>query len=225
MPTLLALDASTEACSCAVLHNAEVVEHYEMVPRQHTRLILPMIDRLMATCGVRFADLDAIAFGKGPGSFTGLRIAAGVAQGLAFAADLPVLPVSTLAAVALQSAADDDTLVLSCLDARIDEIYWGWYHVKNGAPALLGEERLSRPEAVPAELPFRHGQVQIAGNGLLYRERLSPSLLADIAVCKPELLPRSSAIVRIAAKLWQDGSTIAPESVNPVYLRDKVTHS
>lgn len=225
MPTLLALDTSTEACSCALLHNAEVVERYEMVPRQHTRLMLPMIDSMMASSGLRFADLDAIAFGMGPGSFTGLRIAAGITQGLAFAADLPVLPVSTLAAVALQAAAEDDTLVLSCLDARIDEIYWGWYHVRSGMPTLLGEERLCQPEAIPAELPRRHTHLQIAGNGLLYRERLPASLLANIDVCKPDLLPRSSAIVRIAAQLWHDGRAIAPELVNPVYLRDKVTHA
>lgn len=224
MPTLLALDASTEACSCAVLRNGEVVERHELVPRQHTQLILPMIHGLMASAGLRFADLDAVAFGKGPGSFTGLRIAAGVAQGLAFAADLPVLPVSTLAAVALQAAGRDDALVLSCLDARIDEIYWGWYHVRSGAPLLLGNEALCQPEAVPPAVPLVHPATWIAGNGLCYRERLPVPLLASATVCKPDLLPRSSDVVRIAALLWQAGGAIAPESVHPVYLRDKVTH-
>lgn len=225
MPTLLALDASTEACSCAVLRNGEVNERYELIPRQHTQLILPMIDALMTSAGVGFDDLDAIAFGKGPGSFTGLRIAAGVAQGLAFAADLPVLPVSTLAAVAVEAGgACGSSLVFSCLDARIDEIYWGWYLVQDGQPRLLGDEQLCRPEAVPGTLPMPYPRVHAAGNGLAYRDRLPVGLSSMFTAAQPGLLPRSSHIIRIAAALWQQGGAIAPEAVSPVYLRDKVTH-
>ncbi len=225
MPTLLALDASTEACSCAVLHNGEVSERFELVPRQHTQMILPMIEALMASAGIGFGELDAIAFGKGPGSFTGLRIAAGVAQGLAFAADVPVLPVSTLAAVAAEAAgASGSSLVFSCLDARIDEIYWGWYLVQDGQPQLLGDEQLCGPEAVPVAMPITHSNVGAAGNGLCYRGRLPTTLTAAFMAAQPDLLPRSSHIVRIAASLWQQGGAIAPEAASPVYLRDKVTH-
>src|SRR5688500_1413319 len=104
MPTILALDTSTEACSCAVLHAGRIHERHELVPRQHAQLLLPMVQQLLHGLGLEFQELDAIAFGKGPGSFTGLRIAAGVTQGIAFAANLPVIPVSTLAALALQGA-------------------------------------------------------------------------------------------------------------------------
>ena len=225
MPTLLALDASTEACSCAVLHNGEVSERFELVPRQHTQMILPMIEALMASAGIGFGELDAIAFGKGPGSFTGLRIAAGVAQGLAFAADVPVLPVSTLAAVAAEAAgASGSSLVFSCLDARIDEIYWGWYLVQDGQPQLLGYEQLCRPEVVPVALPMHHFNVGAAGNGLTYRDRLPTILTTAFNVAQPDLLPRSSHIARIAASIWRQGGAIAPEAASPVYLRDKVTH-
>jgi len=226
MPTLLALDASTEACSCAVLHNGEVSEQFELVPRQHTQRLLPMIEQLMAVAGLGFGDLDAIAFGKGPGSFTGLRIAAGVAQGLAFAADRPVLPVSTLAAVAAQAGcAAGSALVFACLDARIDEIYWGWYAVKDGQPQLLGNEHLCTPEAVPVALPILHATALAAGNGLVYCERLPPALTDRFTMLQPDVLPRSSHIIRLAAALWRQGGAIAPEAVNPVYLRDKVTHN
>src|SRR5690606_12153575 len=131
----------TEACSCAVLHKDIIHERHELVPRQHTRLLLPMVQQLLQECGLEFAELDAIAFGKGPGSFTGLRIAAGVTQGIAFAANLPVIPVSTLAALALQGSDGKDTLVFSCLDARIEELYWGWYRVYQGRPELVGDEQ------------------------------------------------------------------------------------
>lgn len=225
MPTLLALDASTEACSCAVLLDGVIHERFQLVPRQHTQLLLPMIHDLLRELGVGFADLDAVAFGKGPGSFTGLRIAAGVTQGIAFAAGKPVIAVSTLAALALEAAGDrQDALVFSCLDARIDEIYWGWYRVQLGIPALMGEEQLCRPELVTFPEALLTGSVVAFGNGLAYRDRLPMALIDSFASSNAEALPRSRHIARIAAHLWQQGVTIPPEAVNPVYLRDKVTH-
>ncbi|MES2605798.1 MAG: tRNA (adenosine(37)-N6)-threonylcarbamoyltransferase complex dimerization subunit type 1 TsaB [Pseudomonadota bacterium] len=224
MPTLLALDASTEACSCAVLLDGVVHERFQLVPRQHTQLLLPMIHELMRELDLGFADLDAVAFGKGPGSFTGLRIAAGVTQGIAFAAELPVIPVSTLAALAVEAAGDnEDALVFSCLDARIDEIYWGWYQVQRGTAILVGEEQLCRPELVAAALPLAASHVLAAGNGLAYRNRLPANLVSTFATSEPDRLPRSGHIARIAAQLWLQGATITPDAVNPVYLRDKVT--
>ena len=224
MPILLALDASTEACSCAVLLDGTVHERFEVVPRQHTELMLPMIQDLLRQSGLVFSDLDAVAFGIGPGSFTGLRIAAGVTQGIAFAADKPVIPVSTLAALALEAAGEAaEALVFSCIDARIDEIYWGWYRVRQGMPSLVGEERLCRPELVPESVPG-NGDTRAIGNGLLYANRLPTALVNGFVSRESDRLPRSSYIARIAATLWQQGATIAPEAVNPVYLRDKVTH-
>ena len=103
MPTLLALDASSTACSCALIRDQLIVQRFEIAPREHTRLLLPMVDEVLAEAGVSLGQLDAIAYGQGPGSFTGLRIAAGVAQGLAYGADLPLMGVSTLEALARES--------------------------------------------------------------------------------------------------------------------------
>lgn len=224
MPTILALDTSTEACSCAVLQAGQVHERHELVPRQHAQLLLPMMQQLLRELGLEFNALDAIAFGAGPGSFTGLRIAAGVTQGIAFAANLPVIPVSTLAALALQGAATHDSLVFSCLDARIEEVYWGWYSVKGGKALLIGEEQLTRPELLPVTLPTGWQDAIAAGNGLNYQERMPPALTKHFSATLGDLLPRSGDIARIAAQLWEQGKTMAPDAVNPVYLRDKVTH-
>ena len=121
---LLALDTATEACSAAVLADGEVLERYELAPRRHAALILPMIESVLAEAGLEISQLDAIAVGRGPGAFTGVRIAIGIAQGIAFAADLPVALVSTLAALALGTARDTGaTRIAAALDARMGEIY------------------------------------------------------------------------------------------------------
>lgn len=224
MPIILALDTSTEACSCAILHEGIVHERHELVPRQHAQLLLPMVQQLLQEHSLAFSQLDAIAFGKGPGSFTGLRIAAGVTQGIAFAANLPVIPVSTLAALAVQGAQGKDALVFSCLDARIEEVYWGWYRVSAGKPELIGEEQLCQPERLPSIPPLATTEVIAAGNGLAYRARMPAALSAAFSTQLDQLLPRSGDIAKIAAQLWAQGHTIQPDAVNPVYLRDKVTH-
>lgn len=224
MPTILALDTSTEACSCALLHGGVIQERHEVVPRQHAQLLLPMVKQLLDDHGLGFTNLDAIAFGKGPGSFTGLRIAAGVTQGIAFGANLPVIPVSTLAALALQATNGKDALVFSCLDARIEEMYWGWYRVTGGQPELIAEEHLCQPEQLPAVPPVQMTPVIAAGNGLVYRSRIPAALMAHFGSTLDQLLPRSGDIARIAAQLWERGHTIQPDAITPVYLRDKVTH-
>ena len=224
MPTLLAFDTSTEACSCAVLQGSRLEERFELIPRQHTQRLLPMIHDLLRELGLGFADLDAVAFGKGPGSFTGLRIAAGVAQGIAFAADLPVIGVSTLAALALEAAESLPTaLVFSCLDARINEIYCGWYQVQAGLPTLIGHEQLCRPALIQAEVPKSEGPIVAAGNGLLFRSQFPAQVSGCFGNALPLLLPRSSYIAKIASLMWERREFMAPDSIEPVYLRDKVT--
>jgi len=226
MPTLLAFDTSTEACSCAVLHGSRLEERFELIPRQHTQFLLPMIHAMLNSMGLGFSDLDAVAFGKGPGSFTGLRIAAGVAQGIAFAADLPVIGVSTLAALAMEAAESlQSALVFSCLDARIDEIYSGWYQISDGKAVLLGSEQLCRPELLSPELPKGNGPILAAGNGLQFRSRLPQQLQAGFETALPLLLPRSRYIVKIASQMWERKEMQAPDAIEPVYLRDKVTQT
>ncbi|MGB5065729.1 MAG: tRNA (adenosine(37)-N6)-threonylcarbamoyltransferase complex dimerization subunit type 1 TsaB, partial [Candidatus Competibacter sp.] len=143
---LLALDTATDACSAAVWVDGVVHERYELAPRRHAALILPMIEAVLAEAGLRPAQLDAVAFGRGPGAFTGVRIAVGIAQGIAFAADLPVVPVSTLAALALGVGRETGHARLAvALDARMSEVYWGTYVVTADDAELLGEERVCAP--------------------------------------------------------------------------------
>ena len=137
MTKLLAIDTSTEACSAALGIGGDVRERYEFAPRQHAELILPMVDALLAEGQIKLKDLDGLAFGRGPGAFTGVRIATGVIQGLAFGAGLPVVPVSSLAALA-QGAAPGHSSIMSAFDARMGEVYWGAFAVdKQGLVRIL----------------------------------------------------------------------------------------
>lgn len=229
MARILALDTSTEACSCALALDGEIHEDFAVIPRQHAQSILPMIRSLLAANGLGFRDLDAVAWGRGPGSFTGLRIAAGVTQGIAFAAALPVVPVSTLAALALQHhELHGDTSILACIDARIDEVYWAAWQVRNGEPELLGAEQLTAPELLPADFlqgVFRQGTIAVAGNGLAYKARFPDAIQSMLGREAPELLPRAAAIARLASGAFMRGHVVSADAVQPLYLRDKVTHS
>lgn len=229
MARILALDTSTEACSCALNLDGEILEDFAVIPRQHAQRILPMIRSLLDANGLRFTDLDAIAWGRGPGSFTGLRIAAGVTQGIALAADLPVLSISTLAALALQHyRLHGSSSVLACMDARIDEVYWACYHLRDGEPVPAGDEQLTTPEALPAELlrlVFSAGHIPVAGNGLVYEARFPEAIRAALTAKSPELLPRAGAIAELAGFDYARGITLPAAAVQPLYLRDKVTHS
>jgi len=144
---ILALETATEACSAALNIDGEIRERFEIAPRGHSELILPMLESLLAEADIPLGQVDALAFGRGPGAFTGVRIGVGVAQGVAFGAELPVLPVSTLAALA---QATDAGQVLAALDARMDEVYWGRYRRdERGLMRLQGEECVAAPEATP----------------------------------------------------------------------------
>ncbi|MCR8722048.1 tRNA (adenosine(37)-N6)-threonylcarbamoyltransferase complex dimerization subunit type 1 TsaB, partial [Pseudomonas syringae] len=168
MTTLLALDTATEACSVALLHDGKVLSHYEVIPRLHAQRLLPMIKELLAEAGVAMSALDAIAFGRGPGAFTGVRIAIGVVQGLAFALERPVLPVSNLAVLAQRAFREHGvSQVASAIDARMDEVYWGCYRETAGEMRLLGNEAVMAPEL--ATLPVdASGQWFGSGTGWGY---------------------------------------------------------
>jgi tRNA threonylcarbamoyladenosine biosynthesis protein TsaB len=141
---LLALDTSTEACSVALLLDGEVYLRFEMTVRGHAELVLPMVEALLGESGIALEDLDGLAFGRGPGAFTGLRIATGVMQGLAFGANLPVAPVSSLAAVAEQVPAAVGEAILVCNDARMGEVYWGVFGREADGAGAGGSPRASR---------------------------------------------------------------------------------
>lgn len=220
---LLAIDTATEACSAAALDGETVVERYQLAPRAHNRLILPMIEEVLAEFGIKKQQLDAVAFGCGPGSFTGLRIAAGVAQGLALGLDLPVLPVSTLAALALDASmiSPIPPCVFSCIDARMGEVYWGVYTVKpDGEISLVGNERVCPPGKVPVlvDMPgVGTGSGWVAHADEL-SGRVGPRLLAVLS----DRYPRAAAIARLGATDLRWGGGVDPALAQPVYLRDDV---
>lgn len=227
MAAILALDTSTEACSCALNIDGTIVEQYAFIPRQHAASLLPMVRDLLHQGGLTLKGLDAVAFGRGPGSFTGLRIAAGVTQGIAFAADLPVIPVSTLAAMALDvHRKHGATHILSCLDARIDEVYWAQCRVADGAVELVPQEYLCKPEAMAMAASDGDAgwqRMTAAGSGLAYVDRFGQELRESIAARYPDILPRASSIAELAARQYAAGATIPAEQAAPLYLRDKVT--
>ena len=218
MSTLLALDTATEACSVALLHDGKVTSHYEVIPRLHAQKLLPMIKDLLAEAGIELSAVDAIAFGRGPGAFTGVRIAIGVVQGLAFALERPVLPISNLAVLAQRAFREHGaTQVASAIDARMDEVYWGCYREQAGEMGLAGVEAVLPPEV--AALPDgASGEWFGAGTGWGYAERLSLKPYAMDA----GMLPHAEDLLALARFAWARGEAIRADDAQPVYLRDKV---
>ena len=215
---VLALDTSTDACSAAVWVGGGILERYGLAPRRHAALILPMIEAVLAEAGLAVGQLDAVAFGRGPGAFTGVRVAAGVAQGIAFAAGLPVVPISTLAAMALGAGRETGHPQLAvALDARMGEVYWGTYIAAGAAVEPLGEERVCAPAAVSAPPGNWFG----VGSGW----GVYPAILArrlTVNGWSSERLPHAGDIARLAADPRRRAEWLPAERALPVYLRDEV---
>ena len=218
---ILAIETATEACSAALVQDDDVIERYVVAPREHNRLILPMIEEVLAEAGAVRTQIDAVAFGRGPGSFTGLRIAAGVTQGIAYGLDCPVLPVSTLAALAFQSfeeAAGEG--VYACLDARMGEIYGALFRRgQEGVPDLIGDEAVLAPERVEAAgITVRLG---VGSGWVTYGEVLSERLKTVVEVLE-DRFPRAAYIGRLGARDFAAGRCVSAGEAIPVYLRDQV---
>ena len=219
MPRLLAFDTSTEHLSVAVLHGERLLAHNGVGGAQASTTLLPLIQQLLGEAGLALADLDAIVFGRGPGSFTGLRTACSVAQGLAFGAGLPLLPVDTLLAVAEEARhAFGARQVVAVLDARMDQVYAARYDFAAGPlGGLAGEDELLllSPEAL--EVPAGHA---LAGNAFAaYGPRLAP------AAARHEALPSATAMLRLAPALLAAGRTVPAAQAWPLYVRDKVAQT
>lgn len=212
---LLALETSTEYCSCALSVDGQVRESCTLAGQQHSALLLPMVAELMAQAGLGFAQLDAIAFGAGPGSFTGLRIACGAAQGLAFAHELPVVPVVTLEALAQASGADR---VLACLDARLGELYLAAYE-RIGADEwkVLAEPALLKT----TELPALPGPWAGVGSGFATHAAALAGRYS-LSTVQPEVYPRADAVARLGLRAIARGLGVPAEAAAPLYLREKV---
>ncbi|HKU89158.1 MAG TPA: tRNA (adenosine(37)-N6)-threonylcarbamoyltransferase complex dimerization subunit type 1 TsaB [Steroidobacteraceae bacterium] len=218
---ILALDTATEACSVALDLDGRVLERYEEFERGHAERLLPMIDELLAEGGIALGALDAIAFGRGPGGFTGVRLAASVVQGLAFGAGIGVVPVSNLAAVA-QRAADACPLarrVLAINDARMREVYWAEFEVQ-GPLIARGAEQVSAPAAVV--LPADGAPWVAAGRGLAAWPELAERCRAGDATVLETLLPRAREILALATPVVAAGQALPAEQALPVYVRDRV---
>ncbi len=217
---LLALDTATEACSAALLSGDAVYERHVIAPRRHAELILPMVDGVLTEAGLGLNDLDAIAFGRGPGAFTGVRIAAGVTQGLALGAGLPVIPVSSLAALA-QTALGKAAVVLPAIDARMGEVYWAAYESdQDGLVTALAGEQVASPDAV--RVPST-GQIFGIGSGWgTYRERLERILDGQISGVDPDRFPLAKDMLPLAVREYNAGRCVSAEQALPVYLRDNV---
>jgi tRNA threonylcarbamoyladenosine biosynthesis protein TsaB len=212
---ILALETSTEYCSVALLLGERCLTREVRAGQSHSELVLPMVDEILLESGVSLQSLDAIAFGEGPGSFTGLRIACGVAQGLAFGADLPVAGVSTLAALA---AAVASPRVIACLDARMGEVYCASYRCDQADWARSGVTALCKPGEVP--VPEGSGWVGCGSGFEVYGDILRARLPVDRVV--PGLYPHAREIARLAESVVAAGNAIAPELAAPIYVRDKV---
>ena len=222
---ILAIDTATEACSVALYNQGETLAHFELCAREHTQRILPLVQQILAEAGLSLKQLDALAFGRGPGSFTGVRIGIGIAQGLSLGAELPLLPVSTLLTMAQgayrQTGAEQ---VLAAIDARMGEVYWGEF-TRNTQGVWSGEntETVIKPEQLLARTVERNGRFATVGTGWeAYPHLLGESPAADLFDGKM-LLPQAEDMLPLALQLWENGIRVNPEDAEPTYLRNEVT--
>jgi tRNA threonylcarbamoyladenosine biosynthesis protein TsaB len=221
---LLAIETSTEACSVALVHGEEVIARSELAPRRHAELVLPMADALLAEAGLGKHALDAIAVGRGPGAFTGVRLAVSLAQGMALALDRPVITISSLAALALEAPEDDDAAILAVIDARMGEIYAGCYRREaDGGLRAIGVERVCTP--VTLELPEAPAW-QVVGSGwATYADALCERLTGALRDADGGRYPQARHVAELAVREFRAGRAQAPELALPVYLRDKVAQT
>lgn len=221
---ILAIDTATDACSAALLIDEYVQCEFALAPRQHTQLILAQIEKVLADAEMSLQDMDAIAFGRGPGAFTGLRIAAGVTQGLSLAADIPALAVSSLAAMA-QAAYQQHQVEKTYvgLDARMQQVYWGEYQIQKGIAVLQGKEQVITPEDLPPKNST--GFVGVGSAWQVYADRLHPHIQADSNSTLQDIYPSAEYIARLAVKQYKSKQYLYSSEIQPVYLRNKVAQT
>lgn len=211
---ILALETSADACSAALWVDDEVTGGYEEQPRRHVELILPMVRALLAEADLRMQELDGIAFGAGPGSFTGVRIAVSAAQGFGLAAGLPLVPVSSLAALAARALDGRARRVYVTQDARMGEVYAGAYEAGAEGLRTLAADRLTAPGGVqPAE-----GEWWLAGGGWDRYPQMAPAGAVDTGL----RFPRAHEVAALAAPRFAAGDTVTPRDAQPAYLRRTV---
>ncbi|MDA3912639.1 tRNA (adenosine(37)-N6)-threonylcarbamoyltransferase complex dimerization subunit type 1 TsaB [Oleiagrimonas sp.] len=217
---LLALETATESCSVALLRGEDLFERSEIAPRRHAELALPMAEAVLADAGLRRADLDGIAVGRGPGSFTGVRLAVSLAQGLALALDLPVVTVSSLAALAMEAPVDGGP-VLALIDARMGEIYAGAFaRDAHGLLRAMDEERVCAPQALTVS--DISGGWHVVGTGWGAYAEVLQARIGTPRSASSERYPQARHVAHLAAARFAAGESLVAEQALPVYLRDKV---
>ncbi len=216
---MLTIDTATEACSVALQYNGKVYTRYEVCPQQHSQKILTMVDEVMQEAGAKMKSLDVLGFGRGPGSFTGVRIATGIIQGLALGAKLPVVGVSTLHVMAQQviSSQSADNVAVA-IDARMSEVYFARYQNSNGIAELLGEEQVLPPEQAATQVTEQTSV--FAGTGWQAYPALT-EVQGEAVVSVT--YPYARHMLPLVERAYEAGETMTAESITPVYLRDTVT--
>ncbi|MCP5326178.1 MAG: tRNA (adenosine(37)-N6)-threonylcarbamoyltransferase complex dimerization subunit type 1 TsaB [Oceanospirillaceae bacterium] len=223
MSIILAIDAAADGCSVALQSGADTFSRYTDAPRAHSKVLYPMLDEVLGEAGINKHQLQGVAFGKGPGSFTGIRIAAATAQGLGFALDIPLLPVSSLQGMAQQTYMQHGVQnVLTILDARMSELYFGLYAF-DGATGLMQPQKEDCIDAIAAQpwaddLPA--GLVGV-GNGWQMGDALAPAIRAAALQQFADILPHARYLLPAAQVMLQQGQGVAPEEIELVYLREQ----
>ena len=214
---LLAFDTSTEFLSIAIARDADIYRFDTLAGQSHSQLILPEIKKLLEQAQLQLADLNGLVFGAGPGSFTGVRIAAGVAQGLALGSALPVLGVCTLMALAQASGADK---VLACLDARMGEVYFAAYIKVGEVWQQVHAPGLFKPDAVP--VVEGAGWIGAGSGWQTYAETLNEHYAGQLSEVQPQLMPQASAMLQLAKPEFASGKTFNAADAMPIYIRNRV---
>lgn len=224
MSRILALDSSTDACSVSLMIDGNCLSIFELAAKSHTQRLLPMVDEVLQQADCSLGSLDAIAFGRGPGSFTGLRICMGIVQGLAFGADLPVIPVSTLAAMALghyRAHPTDTRALLAALDARMDEVYWSLFHPSNAMPIADTDEQVMKPERVVEQVMSHLPTQGLVGVGSGWNYPVMKGLNPELVLVDAD--PQAENILLLAEQDFIAGKVMHVLDAQPVYLRDSVS--
>ena len=228
---LLAIETATEACSAALLHDEEIYSVSELAPRKHNELILAMCEKVLAQAETSLSQLDGIAFGRGPGAFTGVRLAAGVTQGIALAQDLPVIPVSSLAALAQAVYIEKNvSQAWVCIDARMKEVYYALYQLnyfgenktdKINTPImrLVEKEHVSKPEAIKIQL---HSDCYGVGSGWQSYAEILQQISGQRIEFDAYALPQAEYVARLGKCYFHQGHSVSAAQALPVYLRDNV---
>ena len=217
---LLAVDTSSNACSVALQIGDDISDRHVVEPRAHTKILLPMISELLADAGLTLSNLDAIVLGNGPGSFIGMRIGASVVQGLCFGANIPLVPVSSLAAIAVEAfATHENEFVVVAQDARMNEVYLACFQRgPAGIPEMAGDESI----VAVGELPLACSSFAAAGAAWERYPQLAESNQQKMEAQLPILTPRARYLLSHGQEIVAAGRSISPETLNPAYLRTKV---